>query len=71
MFKEIKNLTRQQQAIRIVGGLGLIILALGWLADWPRAIIIIVGTYGLVTGVVGYCPILEIFFSNRPFRHRR
>ena len=65
MFKDSRNLTSSQQKVRIVVGVVLLLIALFWLTDLPRVVVIVSAVYSLVTGVVSYCPITEILKSSK------
>lgn len=60
--RKIKKLVGMFERIaRIIGGVVLIALSHFKLAGYALLIIWIFSLYGLVTGIIGYCPVLAVF----------
>lgn len=59
------NVGTIERAIR--GGLGVLLIGIGYLANlpgWAAAVAYLVGAVLLVTGAVGFCPVWRLFGIN-------
>ncbi len=68
MFKSSQNLRDTQRKVRMSLGIILLVLVLFELTGLIRAVVIILATYWMVTGIVAYCPISEMLETKK---HRR
>lgn len=59
-----ENMGGFDRLARIIGGVILIALSYFKLTGYALAIIWIFGLYGLVTGIIAYCPVLAVFGVN-------
>ncbi len=69
MFRGTKNLQNNARKVRMSVGIILLVFGLFALTDLLRAVVIIIATYGMITGMVGYCPASEMLTSSSRVKH--